>query len=222
MRISELLNITSISEKRFADVEPKKSSDWKNIPIDDFAPDTDEEKSRGYSDVSKELFDLIDQSYAYVGGHTNYPDAESLSLGKPPDSPDSLIWKAIDVDGDQIPDAVNWYKRTPHGTKNVGAAINSQVSGAKDVIKKDKIALLNQIGNYAEVSGKPASMLLKAGVPVVTDKEIVKKVLNKPIEWIGEKPEFPGAAGWYVRTLGGVPHEKIMVGIPEISQKSEK
>ena len=72
------------------------------------------------------------------------------------------------------------------------------------------------ISDDVRVSGKIAEILLNNyDVPVVTDVNIIEKVIGKKVEFIGTKEGMPGN-GWYTRVLGGHNHDKILLGRPKI------
>ena len=67
--------------------------------------------------------------------------------------------------------------------------------------------MLKKSGYYLEVSGKLKDILLAKGAPVVTDPELIKKVLKgKTIELNDD--------GTYQRFLGGEKHTKTLLGNP--------
>ncbi len=69
------------------------------------------------------------------------------------------------------------------------------------------------------MSGKAAHvMITRHDVPVVTSQADVEKVLGKKVKWIGPHPEekYPEHPGWYIRSLGGEEHMKILLGKPNI------
>ena len=96
-----------LSEKSFSDISSKKGK-WTEIPNSEFD-----------AELSAELFDLIDKSYSYVGGHSNYRTKTDLPLGKDKDNPDSIIWYGLDFDNDPEVDVVIVGKKTKFGLKSV-------------------------------------------------------------------------------------------------------
>jgi hypothetical protein len=67
--------------------------------------------------------------------------------------------------------------------------------------------MLKEPGHYVEVSGKLKDILSAKGVPVVTDKETIEKVLKgKSIEMNDD--------GTYSRYIGGEKHTKTLMGNP--------
>lgn len=156
----------------------------------------------------KELFDIIQKSYANIGGHHDFKSPNDINMQ------DANFWEYVDVDGNKKPDAVSAAKITQFGKKTVVGATDGSSDGKRALVKH-KIVSLHQPGYYAEVSERLADILLDANVPVVNDESEVRKVLNKDIEWIGEIKGKKGD-GWYYRNLGGSKHAKIMVGRPKV------
>ncbi len=196
-----------VTEKKFADLKPTKGK-WTNIPNSEFDPE-----------LSAQLYDLIDKSYSYVGGHANYRTANDLPLGKDKDDSSTISWYALDFDDDPEADVLNVTKKTKFGDKSVLGATDGSKE-AKHEYVMNMVKKLNQPGNYAEVSDAIMHILLtRYGVPTVDNKEDVEKILGKKVEWIGPNPDnkYPGHNGFYARQLGGTRHIKIMLGKPNLS-----
>lgn len=164
------------------------------------------------NDVTQDIYDLITKTYAPIGGYVDF--------SKPSDLPsDFTNWIIADVDKDPDVDVVRFGKKGPGGMKFAGSATDGS-SAAKKIMLNKTVKLLNQKGNYGEVSDAIAHVLLtKYDVPVVTDEEHVKRLLpGKKIKWIGENPngKYPGVNGWYERVLTGAGKKmKIVVGRPK-------
>lgn len=200
-----------IKEAKFSDLNPKKG-EWKNIPINFFGKD---------SEINKELFDLIDKSYQYVGGHANYKSPEDLPAGI--DGKDVIIWYGVDIDDDPEPDAASASKKTPYGEKSVLGASDGSIEGKTQYVLRT-MEKLNTQGNYAEMSGAIAHIMIsRHNVPFVDNQEDVEKILGKKVEWIGAHPEgkYPKHPGWYKRKIGGEEHMKILLGKPNLNMKEE-
>lgn len=163
-------------------------------------------KHKGWA---QEALSLIDKAYAPIGGHANLRSVEDILAD------DSDVYRFEDIDADFEPDVLQVYKTTPYGRKSVATG-NKGTRETKKTTIIDKIEDFRTVGNYGEISGALATRMLAAGVPVIGDRRIVEKVLNKPIKWIGTLPEFPGVYGWYERMIAGHPHAKILVGLPDI------
>ena len=131
------------------------------------------------SEFAQQLFNLIDTAYKPIGGHPNYKSADDI-VGSEGDA-DYMV---IDLDHDGSKEA----KR---------AAINITV------------LLLKQPGYFVEVSGKLKDILQAKGAPIITDEEIIRKVLKgKDIELNDD--------GSYQREIGGKVFTKILMGNPKV------
>ena len=147
------------------------------------------------------IFDLIKQSYAPIGGHHDFKSPSDIKLVN------NQYFEIEDVSGDDEPDVVSVAKKTPSGTKFVAGATDGTKEAKREYIRQ-RIEKLKRHGYYIEVSGRIADILLSAGVNVVDDEQLVRKVLKgKDIEWLGN--------GWYKRKLGGKMHKKILLGYPK-------
>jgi hypothetical protein len=192
----------------FADHYGDQHGEWIELSHDDLAASPE---------VYDEVFSIIDQSYAYVGGHANYKSAGDVRTS------DTAVFALIDVDDDREVDAVRMNKGTSFGLKSIASATDGSQdakSKLKDRIGKE----LTSRGYYAEVSDAAAAVALKKGAPPISSERVVRTILGgKDIEWHGENPDgkFPGTYGWYTRVIGGDPHTKIMVGLPNIGNLDE-
>ena len=193
-----------LTETDFADLKPTKGQ-WTSIPTS-LLRKAQTEPPRN---IDHELYDLLDKSYSYIGGHVDFK--------KPSDIPaNHTIWYAVDVDGDKDPDAVKFGKQTSHGTKWTGGATDGSPA-AKQAYLDNTVQRLKSRGNYGEVSDAIMHILItRYQVPCVDSKERVERILGKKVQWIGAHPEgkYPGWNGFYIRDLGGSPHMKIMLGLP--------
>lgn len=157
----------------------------------------------------REAVGLIGTAYAPIGGHANLRTPADLRKD------DANVYAFEDIDADLEPDVLQVSKRTPYGLKTVAMGHD----GTKEAKRRSiagKASDFTQFGNYGEVSGRLAEIMLEIGVPVVGDPRIVQKVLNKKIEWVGRDPAYPKVYGWYERSLGGKMHRKILVGMPNL------
>ncbi len=158
---------------------------------------SDKEKEEYASDI----FNLINTAYAPIGGNVNYKSAADV-LGSEADA----YYEVINIDADPEPDALSAYKKQPAGNK-LAAIGHDGSSEAKSKVINHYADLLKQKGYYLEVSGKLKDILLSKGAPVVTDPELIKKVLKgKEIEMNDD--------GTYQRYLGGSLHTKTLLGNP--------
>lgn len=145
------------------------------------------------------LLSLIDTAYTKIGGNPNFKSVEDIRDKK-------NGYDVIDVNSDNLPDAVSVGKRTAHGEKLVATGHDGS-KDAKRAIIMHKIELLKKVGYFAEVSGDLKDILISRGVSVVTDESVVRKTLvGKNIVWNGD--------GTYQREIAGHVFTKTMVGMP--------
>jgi len=190
-----------LKEKKFADVSKGKGH-WTDL-------EKSELQDQENVDLSLELYDLIATAYAPIGGNFDYKSPEDIP-GK------ADVWTAVDVDGDETPDALRVGKKKPSGTKLTASGHDGSKAG-KDAYIAKTAEMLHTKGYYAEMSKGIAHLMIKYyQVPHVEDEERVRRVLGKEIEWLGPHPEgkYPEYNGWYVRTISGHKELKIMLGTP--------
>lgn len=167
------------------------------LPLNKWVALSDKEKEEYASDI----FDLINTAYAPIGGNVNYKSAADV-LGSEADAD----YEVINIDDDPEPDALSAYKKQPAGNK-LAAIGHDGSSEAKSKVINHYANLLKKPGYYLEVSGKLKDILLSKGAPVVTDPDVIKKVLKgKEIEMNDD--------GTYQRYLGGSIHTKTLLGNP--------
>ena len=160
---------------------------------------TDEEKE----EFAKELFDLIDNAYAPIGGHPNYTSPADV-MGAESDA-DYMV---IDLDDDPEFDAVKVSKKKSAGNKSVGLGHDGS-KPAKSAAINITALLLKQPGYFVEVSGVLKDILKAKGAPIVTDEEVIRKVLKgKEIELNDD--------GSYQREIGGKVFTKMLMGNPKV------
>ena len=153
-----------------------------------------------------------------------------------PSKNDYIFFKGWDIDDDPEPDVIRGMKPKAGKTKLTLSAIDGTASAAAFGVG-DTARRLSDGNHYAEMSGRAASVQMRAFVPAVTDRAMAAALLpGKTFQWFGEHPYFSGhedfqdkgssieAAkskqygpngeydGWYVRTLGGSAHAKIIFG----------
>ena len=194
-----------IKEKKFADFSKGKGK-WTDLEKSDLEPQDN-------IDLSYELYDLISTAYANMKppGHFDFKSPEDI-----PGNHDS--WTAVDVDGDETPDALRVGKKKPYGNKLTASGHDGTRAG-KDAYVAKTAEMLHTKGYYAEMSKGIAHLMIKYyQVPFVADEEDVRKVLGKEIEWLGQHPEgrYPEYNGWYVRDISGNRELKIMLGTPNL------
>ena len=160
---------------------------------------TDKEKE----EFSQEIFDLISTAYAPIGGHSNY-DSPSDVTGDERDA-DYMV---IDLDDDPEFDALKISKEKAAGTKSAGMGHDGSKPAKSAAVNITSI-MLKKPGYYIEVSGVLKDILLDKGVPLVTDEEIIRKVLKG-------KEITMNDDGTYNRMLGDTIHTKTMMGNPNV------
>ena len=152
-------------------------------------------------EFSGDIFDLINTAYASIGGNLNYSSADDVT-GAQGDS----NYEVINIDDDPEIDAVIVSKKKEAGNK-IAAMGHDNSSIAKSKTINKQVDLLKTPGNYVEVSGKIKDILLAKGVPVVTDKATIEKVMGKKAMDIQDD-------GSYTRYIGGKETRKILLGKP--------
>tara|TARA_R110000803_G_scaffold48318_1_gene100365 strand:+ start:352 stop:903 length:552 start_codon:yes stop_codon:yes gene_type:complete len=164
--------------------------------------DWDKLSSKEAAGEADDIIELIKSAYAYIGGHSNFKDVSDVEK----ESSRGAEYEVIDLDDDGDIDAVNVSKTKPVGTKFVATGHDGS-SPAKRAVITHKIDRLKRPGFYVEVSGKIKDILLKAGVPQVTDEATIEKALaGKDITMNDD--------GSYTRSIAGTQHKKIMLGTP--------
>jgi hypothetical protein len=152
-------------------------------------------------DYKELIFDLIQNAYSSIGGHTNIKSADDIGVN-------GDEFDVINLDDDPEPDAVTIAKRREGGKKFVAAGHDGS-SAAKSAVLNHKASELKLKGYYIEASGKMSEILIGKGVAVVTDEDVVRKVLKgKELEWHGD--------GSYTREIGGEKKVKMLLGKPTI------
>jgi len=169
--------------------------------------------------VKQDIFDIIQSTYASIGGHFKISSPDSLDRYN--------FWIVQDLDSDSEVDVAILGKPDVGGAK-LGAAANDGTSKASSAYK-DKSAKIRSgetidgVGNWwGEVSGKPAYALLSRGAPAVEDeREVAKLLAGDDFQWHGEHPDpeapavFKKAKGWYTKKFGDKSSTKIIVGNPK-------
>lgn len=201
-----MLSFRSFCEKRFADIVPTpQAHKWTPVPVDMIRRAHDEPGRN----IDDELFDLIQATYAPIGGYPDFRMPNHLPANH-------TIWYANDVDGDTEPDAVGWGKDTRFGRKWTGLASDG-TPAAKAAAIAELVEKLRTPGNYAELSKAIMHILIvRYNVPCVDDPKLVQMILGKPVTWIGAHPEglYPHHHGFYRRDIAGELHMKILLGVP--------
>ena len=170
--------------------------------------------------AQEELFDILQSTYASIGGHFKVQSPGDLERYK--------FWAVADIDEDPEIDVALFAKPDIGGTK-MGAAANDG-SSAAGAAYKEKSAELRQGGSlggvsnwWGEVSGKPAYAMLRRGANAVEDEDKVMQLLDgDEVIWHGEHPDpdappvFKAVKGWYTKTFGSKKSTKIILGSPAL------
>ena len=223
-----------LKEKRFSQLSQyAKNKEWQ--VYDDLMDPTN-------SELRDEIFQLIDQSYAYLGGNTDIRSADDLANSGQNDYTTFLAW---DIDQDPEPDVIRGLKPKA-GKKKLAISATDGSEVAASFAAGDTASRLSDGSHYAEMSGRAATVQMKRGTPAVTDEATVISLLpGKTITWFGVHPaqydgddpvlqdiasQFTDTSsqieagkamqygpngeynGWYVRNLGGSPHAKLIFG----------
>jgi hypothetical protein len=168
---------------------------------------------RKYPELANELFTLINTAYAEIGGHSKVTNPNDVF-----NDPDWDYWAGTDIHDSSDFDIIVFGKKTKFGIKYSGVGHDGSKEAKREYLEQ-RGKELKQLGYYVEVSGKIAEILMnKYKVPTVDSQKDVEKILGKPVEWLGKNPSDSSSSGdsWYRRTLGGKPHNKIMLGKPKI------
>jgi hypothetical protein len=164
--------------------------------------DEDFEKKKQYLD---QVWDVLQSSYAPIGGIANMSDPEDLL-------DDEFMWKLV-TRGEKVV-AVTICKYSGNDRKLVCGGSDGTPQGKKDFYKlcqedADRV----ERNSWAEVSGSMEGVFLFKlnGVPIPVD--IAKKILADR----GKEIISTSKDGFhYTRDIGGKPYEKIMIGnVPE-------
>ena len=154
-------------------------------------------------DYSEDIFNLINNAYAPIGGHPNYKSSDNVT-GRESEAE----YEVIDLDNDPEIDAVASAKPKAAGKKFTAAGHDGS-SAAKSKVVNHKADKLKSNGYYIEVSGKLTDILTAKGVEPIDDEELVRKVLKgKDIKWLGN--------GQYQREIAGKQYTKTLMGKPMV------
>ena len=158
---------------------------------------TDDEKD----EFAEDIFDLINNAYSNIGGNPNYKSSSDVVGGER-----AADYMVIDLDDDPEFDAVKVSKKKESGNKSVAMGHDGS-KPAKSASVNITALMLNEPGHYIEVSGRLKDILQSKGVPIVTDKETIERVMKgKSIEMNDD--------GTYQRYIGGEKHTKTLMGNP--------
>lgn len=197
-------DLANIIARNFADIFGVKNK-WVKLKAADLQKDPE---------LADELFELLSIAYKPIGGHAKFTKPADLFDGQ-------LVFQAADIDEDPEADVFKIGKPTPFGLKSTGMGQDGSDKAKKEVVKKSA-SDLKMRGNYAEMSGAIAHiMLTRFNIESINDPETVKQILKgKKIEWVGSNPngKYPNNPGWYKRKIGRDSHMKIMLGLPLVKK----
>ena len=170
-----------------------------------------------FDDARANLWELIEATYAGIGGHVKLSGPESLGRYS--------FWIVKDLDEDPDIDVAMFGK--PEFGAKMGGAANDGSSAAASAYKTKSAQLraggsVGGVGNWwGEVSGKPAYAMLSRGAPAIEDEAHVASLLaGDDYIWHGAHPDpeapalFQSVNGWYTKNFGGSSHTKIILGNP--------
>ena len=172
--------------------------------------------------IQKQVYDMVQQTYAGIGGH--------FKVQKPEDMERYKYWVVADLDPDPDADVIIFGKPDNLGQK-MGGAANDGTQAAKNAYKQKSADLRRSGGGidgvqnwWGEVSGRPAYALLSRGAPAVEDEAIVAKLLaGDDYVFHGAHPDpdapelYKSVKGWYTKTFGSHSSTKIIIGSPSNS-----
>ena len=152
-------------------------------------------------EFADEIFNLINTAYSDIGGNPNYKSPSDV-IGNEADA----NYMVIDLDDDPEFDAVKVSKFKAAGNKSVAMGHDGS-KPAKSAAVNITAIMLKEPGHFIEVSGKLKDILIAKGVPVVTDKETIQRVMKG-------KDITMNDDGTYSREIGGERHTKTLMGNP--------
>ena len=169
-------------------------------------------------EVQEDLYSMITDTYAGIGGHVKITSPASLSRYQ--------YWVVADIDEDAEIDVALFGK--PEFGAKMGGAANDGSAAAASAYKAKSSELrsggsVGGVGNWwGEVSGKPAYAMLSRGASAIEDEQEVARLLaGDDYEFHGEHPDpnapemFKRVKGWYTKNFGGSSHTKIILGNPQ-------
>ena len=149
--------------------------------------------------VADNLWVLVQNSYAKLGGHPSIPNVDSIFKG------DTYYWEGIDNDKDPEADGVLFGKKR-NGIKISGMGHDGE-RYSKDQLIQKLSAQLKKKGYWIEASDAVEKIMYKNGVKY-SDQSTVEKVFKQTVEWQNNKGQYkrevtPGK--YHIETLFGNP-----------------
>ena len=170
--------------------------------------------------VKQTLYDLVQDTYAPIGGHVKISEPTSLERYN--------YWIVSDLDEDPEID-IGIFGKPDVGGNKLGGVGHDGSGAAKSAYKEKSTELrsggsVDGVGNWwGEVSGGPAAALIKRHAPAIEDEARVMALLDGDnIVWHGAHPTAPPdsifqqVSGWYTKMFGSEGHTKIIMGSPSI------
>lgn len=182
----ELANSLSYKEGGLTFEEKYGKNNYVNLTAEDL------------DEYAEDMYNLIANAYSHIGGHLEFQNPEMVR------NTDLNFWVASDIDADPEMDVLLGGKKTNFGTKITTLAQDGERASKLNVSKK-AFELLSKNGFYAEVDEALAE---KLKVPIVTDENIIRKVIGKPDIEMNED-------GTYYRNIQGKRKKKVLVGMFE-------
>lgn len=164
---------------------------------------------KGNTDVTKQIGEILQSVYSqFPTGHRQFTSSDPVGT----DDVD-----IIDTDDDSAIDAVILTQRQGKGRRIHGMGTDGSQEAKRQMMKRLK-DILSVHGNYTELSGRPAQILMGMGVKPINDPKRVEKIIKRDpkveFEWHGKMDGWEGN-GWYTRTFSsGKRMTKMMVGNP--------
>jgi hypothetical protein len=158
--------------------------------------------------ISKQVWDLIEKAYSYIGGLAGCKDYDTfVKMFVKENTEKQYIWKVVRR-GKEVT-AIKIYSTTKGGRKSAAMACADTEQGQKDLNKiLEEDIKIKERGNWAEVSGRALGKYLNKGA-VVLPNTMAKELMpeKRDIELLPD-------GYFYKRNIKGELHTKMLVGYP--------
>ena len=134
-------------------------------------------------EVAENLFFLIQNSYAPLGGHPSVPNTNAVY------DPKLYYWEAIDNNDDPDADIVLFGRKSPFGIKISGMGHDKTRNSKSELMNKLKYQLKTK-GYWIEASDRVAEIFYGSNVPYVDNQKDVEKIFNQKVEWLNDKGQY--------------------------------